>query len=977
MVQIMKENDFLLLQEHCLYESHIDKLKELDTCVDVVGKSSMDEHVPLVGRPYGGCAIVYNTSVNGSISEVKCSHQRLCGVYLTMNSNCCILILNAYMPVDNFRHDENFAIYMEVISEVEEIIHRLDPTHVIFGGDLNTDLIRGSPHSIALSRFIHEFDMTTCINLEIADVPYTYIGPRSNSRIDHFLASSAIGNSVLACKITDNHLYSDHVPLCVSFTINVDHTLFTERTPVHKPAWHKANDEQKSRYKLMLEQNLRNIQYDFNVLRCTNVNCTEHFHGLTEFYLNIINACINASDKCIPMTGSAGKQSKRTPGWSDQVEELRRDSLMWHQHWRESGQPHHGPVAELHRISRARYHRAVRYVLKDSNFIRTVKMAESIVDNRTRDLFKEARKIKGRNNVKTGCVDGCTGDDDISDLFGEKYKNLYNSVPYDEQEMESIASEINSRLDTETNVYKLCVDEVEKAVQRIKLGKSDGEEGLSSDHIINGPHLLIVVLTNVFNCMLVHGVSPDSMISGTMVPIPKGKRKLLCCSDNYRAITLSSIIGKVFDWVVLIKEQGALYSSDLQFGFKPHVSTTHCTFATTEIISYYNFNRSNVYTVLLDATKAFDRVNYCKLFKKLLDRKLSPVVLRLLLYMYTNQSLQVRWGTAVSARFNVVNGVKQGGVLSPILFAVYMDDLFERLRNSGVGCHIGNHFAGGVGYADDLKLIAPSNKGLQRLVDICERYANEYDVIFNGAKSVFMVFRGRECKKVTNCHIGVNNVMLKNSHKALHLGHSLCTDDKDSVIHAAIAQFWASFNLFRADFGHIHPYVQCKLFKQYCCSFYGSPLWLLASHVVSDVCVAWRRALKRIWRLPPMTHRNIVAIVSDCKPLDISLKQRFCKFSNSIAVHGSKVLKSIVNAARSNPFSVYCNNYVEISSMYDTDIDECYSVIQKKWYDSISCELRSNVGVVRELIDVRDGWKRCESMDMDDVMFIIEDVCVN
>ncbi len=56
-----------------------------------------------------------------------------------------------------------------------------------------------------------------------------------------------------------------------------------------------------------------------------------------------------------------------------------------------------------------------------------------------------------------------------------------------------------------------------------------------------------------------------------------------------------------------------------------------------EIISYYNFNRSNVYTALLDATKAFDRVNYCKLFRKLLYRHMSPLVLRLLLYMYTNE----------------------------------------------------------------------------------------------------------------------------------------------------------------------------------------------------------------------------------------------------------------------------------------------------------------------------------------------------
>ncbi len=67
--------------------------------------------------------------------------------------------------------------------------------------------------------------------------------------------------------------------------------------------------------------------------------------------------------------------------------------------------------------------------------------------------------------------------------------------------------------------------------------------------------------------MLVHGICPKSILLGTMVPIPKNKKKCLCGSDNYQAITLSSIFSETFDWVILLKEKDALSSSDMQFGF--------------------------------------------------------------------------------------------------------------------------------------------------------------------------------------------------------------------------------------------------------------------------------------------------------------------------------------------------------------------------------------------------------------------------
>ncbi len=137
----------------------------------------MDEHVPLIGRPFRGCAIVYKITLNGFIKEVKCCNQRLCGVLLAIDSEGTILIFNAYMHVNNYRHCENITMYMEVISEVEQIIHSLDPTHVIFGGDFNTDLIKFSLHVLALNQFIDDFNMTICIDLDTAAVSYTFNGP--------------------------------------------------------------------------------------------------------------------------------------------------------------------------------------------------------------------------------------------------------------------------------------------------------------------------------------------------------------------------------------------------------------------------------------------------------------------------------------------------------------------------------------------------------------------------------------------------------------------------------------------------------------------------------------------------------------------------------------------------------------------------------------------------------------------------------
>ena len=448
-----------------------------------------------------------------------------------------------------------------------------------------------------------------------------------------------------------------------------------------------------------------------------------------------------------------------------------------------------------------------------------------------------------------------------------------------------------------------------------------------------------------------------------MIPIPKVKRQIICASDNFRAITLSSILGKILDGIILEKEHAALCTSDLQFGFKSGTSTTHCTNVLMETVNYYNFNKTNVYVLLLDASKAFDRVKYCKLFKELLKRDMSPLVLRLLLNMYTGQTLKVKWRNIVSEEFNVTNGVKQGGVLSPILFSVYIDGLLNRLKDSGVGCYMGNHFTGACGYADDLTLVCPTQKSLNMLVRICEIYADEFDVTFNAKKSKLLLFVGRECND-PDVSVIVNGAKIEKSESTDHLGHKISTRDRDSICTNGVAAFWKGFNIFMSRFGHVYSFLKCKLFKQYCCSFYGAPLWNLNSSAADKICIAWRRALRKLWNVPPQTHNKTIALLSDTVPLDIQLKGRFDKYIKKCLVHKNKVISNTMKMAVINPWSVVGRNYrnMNVNMLHE-------------WKLSVSqndvCE---NV-FIKDLIDIREGHKTCEVFNATDVIMLIEHLC--
>jgi hypothetical protein len=109
-----------------------------------------------------------------------------------------------------------------------------------------------------------------------------------------------------------------------------------------------------------------------------------------------------------------------------------------------------------------------------------------------------------------------------------------------------------------------------------------------------------------------------------------------------------------------------------------------CIYSLKNVIQYYKEHRSPVFACFLDASKAFDRVNYWTLFSKLIKNGAPLLIVRLLCYWYSTQEMCVKWGSSTSDVFKISNGVRQGGVLSPKLYTFYIHDLSVVLNSLNI-----------------------------------------------------------------------------------------------------------------------------------------------------------------------------------------------------------------------------------------------------------------------------------------------------
>ena len=263
---------------------------------------------------------------------------------------------------------------------------------------------------------------------------------------------------------------------------------------------------------------------------------------------------------------------------------------------------------------------------------------------------------------------------------------------YAESESPDFDSDFKSSIDSQvrdiTNEFpSSCIDdstgitfnEVYTAVKSLKTKKACGPDSISNEHLINGGIELWKQLSLFFTDIHNLGYVPANLKKGIIITLHKGGRKSKSDPNNYRAITLSSCILKLFERILLQRAEAALNVpiSPLQGGFRAGLCCNMSSLKLRKCISFSKENHSKLFVCFLDVHKTFDCVWHHGLFVKLYNMGIRSNLLRVIIDLHKDMKSAVCYKGYHSPWFSVMQGTRQGGVLSPFLFLCFNNDLIN------------------------------------------------------------------------------------------------------------------------------------------------------------------------------------------------------------------------------------------------------------------------------------------------------------
>ena len=924
----------------------------------------------------GGVSIIWKKHLPLKIQPVEVDCNRIAAVTIT-GKNCKLLLINVYMPTDD-QSQASFNELGDILDKISFLMASYENFQCVIGGDFNIDINRSSQNVALFKRFL-EMEVLLCSNAQFnLGCKFTCESINgTKSVIDHFLYFDA---SIVKCFdiLLEGDNLSDHNPILIEieFTCNLNNIPSKESFSNAGIDWKKASNRDIELYKTILDGMLSEISVPEELMHCRNFSCKDHDILINKLLKEITNAVKTSADFSIPKYKNCNRKDKNTriPGWNEYVRPYKESSIILSELWKEAGCITNNQLDIDRKIAKKQYHKAIKYVTNNQESIVREKIASKLKDKKFNDFWAEIKKMKKCKMNYPSVVDDKLGDENVNEVFYNKYRELYNSYGNSSDELGS--QYIKERLAgcmSGDCIYNHSVesDMVAKAIKNLKPCKFDPIYFISSSHLINGTNRLTKLLTDVFNLFLSHGFTNFLFNASEIVPIPKNYKKSLSNSNNYRAISMNSVLCKLLEYVLSDVMKRYLILNERQFGYREGISTELCTFMVTETIQYYLNGGSSVYALFLDASKAFDMVNHSKLFKTLIEKNICPLYLRLLMVMYQHNNAKVKWGCSYSSTFMLSNGVKQGGVISPFLFSLYMDSLISDVSSSGLGCHIGDKAMNIFVYADDVVILSPTVIALNKIIKLCEKYSREFNLLFNGEKSEVILFSKfiKSCK--SNFFICNKQIKVSDSYK--HLGINI-NANKMIDMTDAIRDIKIKSNVIANEFKKQKYETLVKLFNAHCMSLYGCNLWDYTSSDFIRIQVQWRKCIRYVLKLPFRTHNILIPHLIQTEPIETIIHNRFLNFFIRGVNHDNNLIEFMFKNCLLGFDSYFVRNLNIIFEKYDIPYTDIFSRKHFKLSRRDNSQPWKPI-LIKELLFLRDE-NLYSNLTRADIDLLIYDLCV-
>ena len=796
-------------------------------------------------RAREGVAVVIAGRLWGRVSEYKCINSRMMWVRLKVAGEK-VVIVSVYAPgmekSENERETfwENLNECLSGFGEGERIIVLGDMNAKV--GDREKDGVLGrygvpgvnengerlvemcSERRLIVGntwfqkRMIHKYTWERENGMEKSLIDYVLVEERSKSSLkDVTVYRGAAGG------MSDHYLVEAKVGLKGYFV--------GERRGMEERKVVKVGEFEKEEVR---EEFKRLIADEWAKVRNTRVKSVE---GEWEMF----KECVMTMAVRVCGYKNIGRKNKRSAWWDDEMKELVKDKRRLFEVYNRS-------KGENDREEYRRKNQEVKRRVREKKNVVNERLGESLSVNfkENKKMFwsqvNANRKTKEQMDMRIKDMDGnvLTEQKAVKDRWSEYFEQLLNVDDGRAAELTDVrGNEVNGNQEVEVEV---SIENVRKAVKKLKKGKAPGVDGITSEMLHFGGDSVLEWLTRVCRVCIRDERVPSDWMRAIIVPLYKGKGDRSDCK-NYRGISLLSVPGKVYGRLLIERVQGMTEGliGEEQCGFRSGRGCVDQIFAVKQLSEKFVSKSKNLYVAYMDLEKAYDRIDRDAMWSVLGMYGVEGKLLRAIQSLYAESEACVRVCREEGEWFSVKVGLRQGCVMSPWLFNVFMDGVMREVREK----------AGEVGaclwdarrncewkvewfmFADDTLLVGESEEKLDKLVKEFGNVCNRRKLTVNVGKSkVMRIGKNREENEL---NVRLNDRRMEEVESYRYLGVDVSSDGRmnEEVSHrigearkvaGALQELWKKRHVSReAKVGMYEGIVEPSL-------LYGCEAWVMNVH---------------------------------------------------------------------------------------------------------------------------------------------------